>query len=165
MGVRLTKDEAWEAVESAHTGTLTTLRRDGMPIALPVWFVVDGHAIVLMTPAGTKKIARVRHDPRASFLVESGQQYLELRGVHLTGQVETVEDADAKARIEAAVNAKYAPFRPPAGDLPAAAQAYYAEQVFLRFVPEERILTWDNARLAMRKSTSEQAEPGRNARG
>jgi PPOX class probable F420-dependent enzyme len=165
MGIRLTKDEAWEAVKSAHTGILTTLRRDGMPIALPVWFVVDGRAIVLTTPAGTTKIARVRHDPRASFLVESGQRYLELRGVHFTGQVETVEDADAKARIEAAVDAKYAPFRLPAGDLPAAAQAYYAEQVFLRFVPEERILTWDNARLAMRKSTSERAEPRRNGRG
>jgi PPOX class probable F420-dependent enzyme len=165
MGIRLTKDEAWEAVESAHTGILTTLRRDGMPIALPVWFVVDGRAIVLMTPAGTKKIARVRHDPRASFLVESGQRYLELRGVHFTGRVETVEDADAKGRIEAAVDAKYAPFRPPAGDLPAAAQAYHAEQVFLRFVPDERILTWDNARLAMRESTSEHAEPRRNGRG
>jgi PPOX class probable F420-dependent enzyme len=150
MGIRLTRDEAWEAVESAHTGILTTLRRDGMPIALPVWFVVDDDAIALMTPASTKKIARIRHDRRASFLIESGEQYLELRGVHFTGRVETVADADAKARIEAAVNAKYASFRPPAGDLPAAAQAYYAEQVFLRFVPDERILTWDNARLAVR---------------
>jgi hypothetical protein len=30
MGIRLTEDEAWEAVESAHTGTLTTLRRLGL---------------------------------------------------------------------------------------------------------------------------------------
>jgi hypothetical protein len=35
--------------------------------------------------------------------------------------------------------------------LPAATQAYYANQVFLRFVPEGRILTWDNARIAMRR--------------
>jgi PPOX class probable F420-dependent enzyme len=143
-------DEAWEAVESAHTGILTTLRRDGMPIALPVWFVVDDRSVALMTPAGTKKIARIRHDPRASFLVESGEQYAELRGVHLTGRVEAVEDALATSRIEAAVEAKYAAFRPPADSLPAAAQAYYAKQVFLRFVPEGRILTWDNARLVMK---------------
>jgi PPOX class probable F420-dependent enzyme len=150
MSIRLTVDEAWEAVESAHTGILTTLRRDGMPIALPVWFVVDDRSVALMTPAGTNKIARIGHDPRASFLVESGEQYAELRGVHLTGRVEAVEDALATSRIEAAVEAKYAAFRPPADSLPAAARAYYAKQVFLRFVPEGRILTWDNARLVMK---------------
>jgi PPOX class probable F420-dependent enzyme len=153
MTIRLTLDEAWEAVESAHTGILTTLRRDGMPIALPVWFVVDDRSIAMMTPAGTKKLARIRHDPRASFLVESGQRYTELRGVHLTGRVEVVEDAAAISRIEAAVNDKYAAFRPPATSLPAEAQAYYAKQVFLRFVPDARILTWDNARLRMRRSS------------
>jgi nitroimidazol reductase NimA-like FMN-containing flavoprotein (pyridoxamine 5'-phosphate oxidase superfamily) len=152
MGIRLTMHEAWEAVESAHTGILTTLRRDGMPIALPVWFAVEDRTITMMTPAGTKKIARVRHDLRASFLVESGELYVELRAVHLTGQVEIVTDAAATARIETAVNAKYAAFRPPADALPAPAQAYYAEQVFLRFVPDARMLTWDNARLAMRKA-------------
>jgi PPOX class probable F420-dependent enzyme len=150
MTIRLTSDEAWEAVGAAHTGILTTLRRDGMPIALPVWFVVDDRSIALMTPAGTKKIARIRHDPRASFLVESGEQYTELRGVHLTGRVELVEDAAAISWIEAAVNAKYAGFRPPTASLPAAAQAYYASQVFLRFVADSRILTWDNARLALK---------------
>jgi PPOX class probable F420-dependent enzyme len=150
MTIRLTADEAWQAIESAHTGILTTLRRDGMPIALPVWFVVDDRSVALTTPAGTKKIARIRHDPRASFLVESGEQYTELRGVHLTGRIDVVEDAAATSRIEAAVNAKYASFRPPASSLPAPAQAYYAKQAFLRFVPDGRILTWDNGRLAMK---------------
>lgn len=77
MGIRLTTDEAWEALGAAHTGILTTLRRDGMPIALPVWFVVDDCTVAMMTPAGTKKIARVRRDPRASFLVESGKRWVD----------------------------------------------------------------------------------------
>ena len=152
MGIRLTADEAWQAVASAHTGILTTLRRDGMPIALPVWFAMQDRAITLMTPSSTKKIERVRHDPRASFLVEMGERYIELRGVHFTGRVEIVTDSADTARIEAAIDAKYAAFRPSTGALPAPAQAYYAEQAFLRFVPDDRILTWDNARLALRKS-------------
>jgi PPOX class probable F420-dependent enzyme len=150
MTIRLTSDEAWEAVDAAHTGILTTLRRDGRPIALPVWFVVDDHTVAMSTPAGTKKLARVRHDPRASFLVEFGQRWVELRAVHLTGRVEIVENAAAKSRIDAALNEKYAAFRPPGAGLSKAAQAYYASQVFLRFVPEGQILTWDNARLAMK---------------
>jgi len=151
MTIRLTLDEAWEAVGAAHTGILTTLRRDGMPIALPVWFVVDDRTIAMMTPAGTKKIARVRHDPRASFLVESGECWAELRAVHFTGRVEIIKDANAVSRIDAAVTAKYGAFRPAGASLPAATQAYYANQVLLRFVPEGRTLTWDNARIAMRQ--------------
>jgi PPOX class probable F420-dependent enzyme len=148
--IRLTPDEAWDEIASAHTGILTTLRRDGMPITLPVWFVAEDRTIAMMTPSGTKKIARVRRDPRASFLVESGERWAQLRGVHLTGRVEFVTDDTATERIEAAINAKYAAFRPALDSLPAATQKYYAKQVFLRFVPEDRILTWDNTRIAER---------------
>jgi len=150
--IRLTEDEAWAEIASAHTGILTTLRRDGMPIALPVWFVAEDRTIAMMTPAGTKKIARVRHDPRASFLVESGERWAELRGVHLTGRVEVVTDDTATQRIDAAIDGKYAAFRPALAGLPAATQAYYASQVYLRFVPEGKILTWDNARITTRRS-------------
>ncbi|MDT5137772.1 MAG: hypothetical protein QOD58_2034 [Mycobacterium sp.] len=48
----------------------------------------------------------------------------------------------------AAINAKYAAFRPTLTGLPTATQAYYAETVFLRFVPEGKILTWDNERFS-----------------
>ena len=74
MSVRLSADEAWTVLEAAHTGIFTTLRRDGMPIALPVWFVAIDRTICLAAPSRTKKVARLRHDARASFLVESGER-------------------------------------------------------------------------------------------
>ena len=40
----------------------------------------------------------------------------------------------------------------PAASLPAAAQAYYAKQAFLRFVPDGGILKWDNARIPIKES-------------
>ncbi len=150
--IRLTEDEAWAEIASAHTGILTTLRRDGMPIALPVWFVAEDRTVAMRTPAATKKIARVRHDPRASFLVESGERWVDLRAVHLTGCVEFVSDESAIGRVEEAIDAKYAAFRPPSAGLPAAGalaqQRVVAKSVYLRFVPEGKILTWDNARIA-----------------
>ena len=99
MGVRLEADEAWAVLSSAHTGILTTLRRDGMPIALPVWFVVLDRTICVSVPARTKKVARVRHDPRASFLVESGLAWADLEAVHLTGSVEEVDDGNALVEL------------------------------------------------------------------
>src|SRR5271156_2267157 len=110
MSIRVTLYEGSDDAGTAQTGILTTLRRGGMPIALPVWFVVEDRTVAMMTPAGTKKIARVQHDPRASFLVESGERWVELRAVHLTGRAEIVQDAAAISRIEGAVNDKYAAF-------------------------------------------------------
>src|SRR5262249_23651876 len=103
MSVRLTPDEAWGVLERAHTGILTTLRRDGVPISLPMWFAVLDRTICFSTPARAKKLSRIRHDPRGSFLVESGERWAELEAVHLTGRIERVTDEDEIARIADAV--------------------------------------------------------------
>ena len=58
--LRLSRDEAWQTLEGAHTGILTSLRRDGVPIALPVWFVVIDEHVYVSGPAQRKKFARVR---------------------------------------------------------------------------------------------------------
>ena len=94
MSIRLSEDEAWEVLRTAHTGIFTTLRRDGFPVSLPVWFVVEDRTILVAGPAVTKKFARVRHDDRVSFLVESGERWRELRAVHVVGRAEIVEDPD-----------------------------------------------------------------------
>ena len=62
MGFRLTESEAWAMLATAHTGVLTTLRRDGRPVPLPVWHVVADGAIFVQTPAGSKKLVRIAHD-------------------------------------------------------------------------------------------------------
>ena len=51
-----------------------------------------------------------------------------------------VDDADEVSRLEAALDAKYAGFRPDATVLPATTKARYATSTFLRFIPEGRIL-------------------------
>jgi hypothetical protein len=53
-GIRLSVDEAWDTIDRAHTGILTTLRRDGVPVSLPVWFVVLDRRIYVSGPANTK---------------------------------------------------------------------------------------------------------------
>jgi PPOX class probable F420-dependent enzyme len=148
MSIRLTPDEAWDVLGRAHTGILTTLRADGAPVTLPVWFVALDQTICFRTPSRAKKVARIRRDPRASFLVESGQRWAELCAVHLSGRVDRVDDEAAKARIDAALDEKYAPFRTARADMPASARDRYAAWEFFRFVPSPRVLTWDNSRIS-----------------
>jgi uncharacterized protein len=45
--------------------SLTTFRRTGEPVSTPVWVGRDGDALVVLTPAGSGKVKRLRHDPRA----------------------------------------------------------------------------------------------------
>jgi PPOX class probable F420-dependent enzyme len=144
----MSRGDAWRVLAEAHTGILTTLRRDGMPISLPVWFVVLDDRVFVSGPAPTKKFARLRADSRASFLVESGRRWSELRGVHLTGTARFVDDAGTRARVQAALDAKYAHFRTPRSAMPDATRARYETDVAtIELVADDRILSWDNSRL------------------
>lgn len=149
MSIRLSDDEAWDVLERAHTGILTTLRRDGMPITLPMWFVVSDRTVCFSAPSATRKVARLRRDPRASFLVESGQRWAELQAVHLTGRVEEVTAHAEIERIQAAMDAKYSSFRTAGAAMPTATRARYTSRATFRLVPDARVLTWDNARIAL----------------
>jgi PPOX class probable F420-dependent enzyme len=145
----MTEDEAWAFVERAHTGVLTTLRADGRPVALPVWFVVLDRAVFVGTPSRSKKVARVARDPRASFLVEDGDRWAELRAVHLDGIVEEVDDPEVRARVDDAVSAKYAAYQTPPDEMPDASRRHYAGRTLLRFTPAGAPLSWDNAKLRL----------------
>jgi PPOX class probable F420-dependent enzyme len=148
--VRLSREEAWAELERAHTGILTTLRADGVPIALPVWFVALDEKVYVSAPARTKKLQRIRRDPRVSFLVESGERWAELCAVHLTGSARVVDDPAQRDRVQELVDEKYASFRSDRSAMPDATRQYYAVPTeIIEIVPDDRILTWDNTRLGV----------------
>jgi len=129
-------------LRAAHTGILTTLRGDGTPISLPMWFVAIDERIYVTTPAQTKKVSRVQHNSRASFLVESGLRWTELQAVHLTGHARIVDDEDLRARVRTALDDKYSAFRTTGGDRNVDGVA----MAVIELTPDDRFLTWDNAR-------------------
>jgi PPOX class probable F420-dependent enzyme len=146
--VRMSDDEAWATLETAHTGILTSLRRDGQPIALPVWFVVLDRRIYVAGPAATAKFARIRNDARVSFLVESGTSWRELIGVHVSGRAALMAPGPRRDRVMDALHEKYEQFRTPRPEMPAATRARYdTPTATIEVVPDDRILSWDNARL------------------
>lgn len=147
--VRLSPEEAWGVVERSHTGIFTTLRRDGTPIALPVWFAVRDRHLYIAAPSSTKKLARIARNPRASFLVEHGRRWEELVAVHLTGWCEVVTDTELIGDIDKRLDERYSAFRSEPSKLPARTAAHYAQRTLIRFTPDERILSWDNSRIPL----------------
>jgi nitroimidazol reductase NimA-like FMN-containing flavoprotein (pyridoxamine 5'-phosphate oxidase superfamily) len=144
---RLTDDEIWAFVTDAHTGVMTSLRSDGMPISLPVWFVAVDRVIYVHTRG--KKLQRLANDPRAAFLVEPGQRWAELKAVHFTGTAAPVDpDPALQRRIDAENARKYAASRSAPEQMPAATAAHYATTMrWIAFTPDARALSWDNAKL------------------
>jgi len=118
MNIRLTADGVWSMLEAQRVGVFTSLRRDDVPISLPVWYAPIDRRIYLHGPRRAKKFSRVRHNPHVAFLCETGEKSSELRAVHLTGVARVIEDEDVQARVTAAFDLRYADLRPPTADLP-----------------------------------------------
>jgi hypothetical protein len=44
--------------------SLTTYRKDGTPVSTPVWHVIDGDTLTIVTEAGAWKVKRIRNNSR-----------------------------------------------------------------------------------------------------
>jgi PPOX class probable F420-dependent enzyme len=83
---------------AAHKNVrLTTFRRDGRPVATPVWLVRDGQHLVVITGSGTGKVKRIRHTPRVLLApcdmrgrVAPGAQDVEGSAQLLTGSADVI---------------------------------------------------------------------------
>jgi PPOX class probable F420-dependent enzyme len=53
-----------------RTGKLATVRADGSPHVVPIWFVLDGDDVVFTTGEDTVKGRALRRDPRVSMSVD-----------------------------------------------------------------------------------------------
>ncbi len=85
-------------LERPRLGILTTNRRSGTPIAVPVWFEWDGEAARMFAANTSPKVRRVRNDPRASLLVtnhlDEGESWIAFDGevsVEEQGGIELAE--------------------------------------------------------------------------
>ncbi|MDW3215254.1 MAG: pyridoxamine 5'-phosphate oxidase family protein [Ilumatobacteraceae bacterium] len=146
MSVRMTAAERDTFLEQADTGVLATLRRDGSPIALPMWFVMIDGDVHIRTRASARKVGRIARDGRACFVVDSGAAWVDLRSVAISGTMVEVT-GDAATAVEDALNDKYRGRGVP-DEVPTATSAHYADEtMYYRLVPERRELTWDNSKL------------------
>jgi PPOX class probable F420-dependent enzyme len=57
-------------LEGTRTGKLATVRKDGRPHVVPVWFVLDGDTLVFTTGEASVKATNMRRDPRVAFCVD-----------------------------------------------------------------------------------------------
>ncbi|HVY54855.1 MAG TPA: PPOX class F420-dependent oxidoreductase, partial [Thermodesulfobacteriota bacterium] len=67
----MTKDERREfLLGGTKTGKLATVRKDGRPHVVPIWFYLDGDEIVFTTGERSVKFQNMKRDPRVCITVD-----------------------------------------------------------------------------------------------
>ncbi|MEM8534272.1 MAG: PPOX class F420-dependent oxidoreductase [Chloroflexota bacterium] len=69
------QEEEWRAFisEGTRTGKLATVRSDGRPHTVPIWFIFDGVDLIFMTGDTTVKVQNIRREPRVAIAVDEEQ--------------------------------------------------------------------------------------------
>ena len=70
--MRAMTDEEWQSflLDRPRTAKLATVRKDGRPHVVPIWFDLDGDELVFTTWYESVKAAAIRRDPRVSLCVD-----------------------------------------------------------------------------------------------
>ncbi len=100
-------DDQWRAFALAgtRTGKLATVRRDGSPHVVPIWFLLDGDDVLFTTGAETVKGRNLRRDARAALCVDDDRPPFAF--VSVSGPVELIADLAEVRRWATAIGGRY----------------------------------------------------------
>ncbi|MEU3774932.1 PPOX class F420-dependent oxidoreductase [Streptomyces sp. NPDC032472] len=99
--------------------SLTTFRKDGTPVATPVWAVVEGGELYVWTRSDAWKVKRIRNNGRVTLAACDVRGRVEEGAAVLEGRARLLDEAGLK-RVRRLLGRKYT-WRFWAVDLPAAA--------------------------------------------
>ena len=66
----LTTEQRAFLLKDTRTGKLATVRKDGRPHVVPIWFELDGDTLVFTTGSTSVKAANIRRDSRVCICVD-----------------------------------------------------------------------------------------------
>lgn len=149
--VTMTPDEVQRFLSENRVLQVATLGGDGWPHLAPLWYVMDGKDVVFRSFTKSQKIVNLLRNPNLTVLVETGDDYSQLRGVMIKGTARLVADRDYVLSVYGRLAAKY----PMINDTPMDLDAEALETAFGRFAAKNtavvvepgRIISWDHTKL------------------
>ena len=85
---------------------LGTHARDGGIHLVPMWFLWNGHKVLIPTNHATQKVRNLECDSRATVMIDDSRNGLDLRGITLIGEAEIVR-APTSIPLNRAIHLKY----------------------------------------------------------
>jgi len=145
--IKLTEAEQAELLDTERVVIVSSIGPRGWPHSMPMWFTVRDGEIWCWTFAKSQKIKNLERDPRATLLIETGQEYQELRGIQIEAEAELIRDTPTVAEFGKDLTIRYAEGIDSLGeDAAYALEAQAVKRVAIRFVAK-RTATWDHRKL------------------
>jgi PPOX class probable F420-dependent enzyme len=145
--ITLTVEEQAELLDSERVVIVSSIGPRGWPHSMPMWFTVRDSEIWCWTFAKSQKVKNLERDPRATLLIETGNEYTELRGIQIEAEAELIRDTPAVAEFGKELTIRYAEgIDSIEGDAAAALEAQAVKRVAIRFIAK-RTATWDHRKL------------------
>ena len=146
--IALSDEEIAEYLGTQKTLIIVSNGKDGYPHPMPMWFCVDdAGALYCTTFRKSQKVLNFQRDPRSALLVESGEEYAELKSVLVYADAEVIDDYETVVDTLVGINSKGAELSDEQREKLRGAVAKTAEKrVALKFVPKQYV-TWDHAKL------------------
>jgi PPOX class probable F420-dependent enzyme len=143
----LSAAEQRKLLESERIVVVSSLGPRGWPHSMPMWYVPREGEIWVWSYAKAQKVRNLERDRRATLLVETGTEYVELRGVQIEAVAEIVRDPEAVLDFATELSIRYAEgIDSIEGDAATALAAQAAKRVAIRFEPR-RVASWDHRKL------------------
>jgi PPOX class probable F420-dependent enzyme len=143
----LSPAEQRELLDSERVVVVSSIGPRGWPHSMPMWFVLREGEIWVWSYAKAQKVRNLERDRRATLLVETGTEYVELRGVQIEAEAEIIRDPETVLEFGHELSIRYAEgIDSIEGDAAAALAAQAAKRVAIRFAAR-RVASWDHRKL------------------
>lgn len=143
--IRMSPDEIAEHLAGPHKLQLATLGPTGFPHVVTMYYDVFDGRIGFWTYGRAQKTVNLRRDPRLTCLVETGDDYMTLRGVQVQGRARLIDDEAMVADVGRRVYGRYIE-----GGITPELEPFIAQQATKRvavMVEPERTISWDHRKL------------------
>jgi PPOX class probable F420-dependent enzyme len=83
-------DDLRALLAKPNPAVIATLRKDGQPVSVATWYLLDGDRFLVNLDASRTRLAHLRRDPRLSLTVLDGESWY--THVSLQGRVTEIRD-------------------------------------------------------------------------
>lgn len=145
--IRMSDAELAAFLDEQRTVIVATNGRDGWPHLMPLWYTVRAGELWAWTYARSQKVRNLERDPRATWQVEAGTSYEQLRGVMAKARVELHRDLATVSAFGLELFSRYTGADPLPDAVRTMVEAQAPKRVALQFVAAEPAVSWDHGKL------------------
>jgi PPOX class probable F420-dependent enzyme len=145
--IKLAEAEMAELLDSERVAIVSSIGPRGWPHSMPLWFVARDGEVWVWTYAKSQKVRNLERDPRATVLIETGDEYSQLRGMMIEAEAELHDDLETVMGFAEELTLRYTPgLSSIDGDARGLLEAQAPKRVAIRF-QALRTASWDHRKL------------------